>query len=123
LLGRDRNAWDETADLVALQRPQFHHGPFSRILFYKIMPFIYAYSGSDVSGDKEISSSTLSTIVDITGCVVASLLPLTSILGLYFIEDELKRLFVIIGSTGVFCLAILAFSHARLIEVFAATSA
>lgn len=122
LLGRDRYAWDNSTDLISLQPPRTH-GPFSYALTYKVVPYIYSYLGSDHSGDRQIADSKLATAVEILGCVTASLLPLTSILALYLIHDELKRLFAIVGFTGLFCLAVLLLTHARLIEVFAATSA
>lgn len=122
LLGRDQYSWDCTTDLVSIQQ-QSSLGPFSDALSYKIVPFIYARFGSDRSGDREIGDSKLAAIVQIIGCVIASLLPLASILALYAIENELKRLFAIVGFTGLFCLAVLVLTHARLIEVFAATSA
>lgn len=121
LLGRDQYAWNDPSDLVSLKQCN-SHGPFSYALHYKFVPFLYGYFGSDRSGDREIADSKLVGVASVIGCVVASLLPLTSILALYLIEDELKRLFAIIGFTGVFCLAILVFTQARMIEVFAATS-
>lgn len=122
LLGRDQYAWDSTTDLVSLQQ-QSPMGFFSYALSYKIVPFVYSRFGSDCSGERVIGDSKLAVVIQIVGCMVASLLPLASILALYTIENELKRLFAIIGFTGLFCLAVLLLTHARLIEVFAATSA
>lgn len=122
LLGRDQWAWDNPNDLVSLQK-QIPNGPFSYVLLYKIVPFVYSWVGSDSSGNREISHSCLLAVVDVIGCLVASLLPLSSILALYFIKDELCRLLSIVAFTAIFCLAVLALTKARLIEVFAATSA
>jgi hypothetical protein len=110
-------------DLVSL-REEVSHGKFSYVLNYKIIPFIYGRFGSDRSGGREINDSKLAMVVDVISCLIASLMPLTAILALYFIKNDLTRLFTIIGFTGGFCLAILFMTEGtRQIEVFAATSA
>jgi hypothetical protein len=124
ILGRDRDTWHTFEDdLVALYKEN-GHGRLSRTLSYKIIPFIYSHFGSDQSGEKEVNDGKLAVIVEIIGSLIASLMPLTAILALYFIKNELTRLFTIIGFTAGFCLAVLFMTEGtRQIEVFAATSA
>ncbi len=124
ILGRDRDAWDTCQDDLVALRQEAAHGKFSHALNYKIIPFIYGRFGSDQSGEKEINDTKLAMAVEIVGSLIASLMPLTAILALYFIKNELTRLFTIIGFTSCFCLAILLMTEGtRQIEVFAATSA
>jgi hypothetical protein len=124
ILGRDRDTWHACEDDLVALRAGVAHGRFSHTLNYKIIPFIYGRFGSDQSGEKEINDGKLAMIVEIIGCLIASMMPLTAILALYFIKNELTRLFTIIGFTAGFCLAILFLTEGtRQIEVFAATSA
>jgi hypothetical protein len=124
ILGRDRDAWHNCEDDLITLRQEASHGKFSHALNYKIIPFIYGRFGSDQSGEKEINDTKLAMIVEVVSCLIASLMPLTAILALYFIKNALTKLFAIIGFTAGFCLAILFMTEGtRQIEVFAATSA
>jgi hypothetical protein len=124
ILGRDRDAWHTCEDDLVALREEAAHGRFSHTLNYKIIPFIYGRFGSDQSGEKEVNDRKLAMVAEIIGSLIASLMPLTAILVLYFIKNELTRLFTTIGFTAGFCLAILFMTEGtRQIEVFAATSA
>lgn len=124
ILGRDRYTWDNTtSDLVVLQQ-ESAQGRFAYVLKYKIIPFFYSHLGSDQSGDKEFSDTKLAVVFELIGGLVASLMPITAILALYFINIELMRLFAIVGFTAGFYLAILLLtSGTRQVEIFMATSA
>jgi len=124
ILGRDRDAWHTFEDdLVALHNEPAR-GRFSRTLSHKIIPLIYGHLGSDQSGEKEVNDRKLAMVVEIMGVLIASLMPLSAILALYFVKNELTRVFTTIGFTAAFCLAILFMTEGtRQIEVFAATSA
>jgi hypothetical protein len=55
--------------------------------------------------------------------VVASLLPVCSVIVQFFVTSNLLRLVLIIVASGFFALALVLMTNARVIEVFAATSA
>lgn len=124
ILGRDRDTWHTCEnDLVAL-REEAAHGRLSDTLNYKIIPFIYGCFGSDQTGEKEINDRKLAVVIEVIGSLVASLMPLAAILALYFIKNQLTKVFATIGFTAGFCLVILFMTEGtRQIEVFAATSA
>lgn len=61
--------------------------------------------------------------VDIFVTVLASMIPIASILVLYFVLNTLYRLGIAVAFTGAFALCLAATTRARRVEVFAATSA
>lgn len=65
----------------------------------------------------------LASAVDILTTVVASLLPLLSILILFLVSSDTIKLGVIVASSAVFSLALALMTQARRVEVFAATAA
>ena len=65
----------------------------------------------------------LASAVDILTTVVASLLPLLSILILFLVTYDTIKLGVIVASSAVFSLALALMTQARRVEVFAATAA
>lgn len=69
--------------------------------------------------DDSLLAATLRVIVT----VVASLLPVCSVVVQYFVTSDLLRLATIIAASTLFALALALMTNARMIEVFAATSA
>ena len=69
------------------------------------------------------NDARLITIIEVISTVVSSLLPISSILILYLVTSLPARLGVILGYTALFSLALIIFTKARRIEIFAATSA
>lgn len=55
--------------------------------------------------------------------VLASLIPIASILILYFVANVLDRLAIVVAFTGLFAFSLAVTTRARRLEVFAATSA
>ncbi|KAH8174645.1 hypothetical protein LIA77_06064 [Sarocladium implicatum] len=68
-------------------------------------------------------ASGLAATVRVITTVVSSLFPICSVTILYFIESNLVRLLSVIVASGIFALALALMTNARVIEVFAATSA
>lgn len=68
-------------------------------------------------------ATLLSTILNITTTVVASLLPLCSVIMLYFAPSNALRLGLLVLVSALFSLALILMTNAKRIEVFAATSA
>lgn len=59
----------------------------------------------------------------LVGTVVASLLPVGSIIVLYFISSMTTRLVIIGVFTAIFSLALGLLTNGRLVEIFSATAA
>lgn len=74
-------------------------------------------------GIYEYSDIWLAGVVRVVATVVASLLPTCSVVLQYFIRDDLIKLYLIVLASAVFALALAVMTNARMVEVFAATSA
>jgi len=61
--------------------------------------------------------------VGILDTVLASLIPIASILILYFVANVLDRLAIAVTFTGLFVFTLAVMTRARRVEVFAAASA
>lgn len=62
-------------------------------------------------------------VIRVIVTVVASLLPTVSVVIQYFIHDDLVKLYLIVLASAIFALALAVMTNARMVEVFAATSA
>ncbi|KAK7962942.1 uncharacterized protein PG986_003767 [Apiospora aurea] len=74
-------------------------------------------------GIYEYSDARLAGAARVIATVVASLLPTVSVVIQYFIHDDLVKLYLIVLASAVFALALAVMTNARMVEVFAATSA
>jgi hypothetical protein len=146
LVGMDRNAWskDFETDLIALS-PREKHDSFSEWVTEKFIPAFHNRIGEKFKVSKGISRLTradqfkrpieeggglynyeetlLHKICRIATTVIASILPLCSIIILYVVENNAVRLGVIVLLTALFSLALALMTNSRTIEIFAATSA
>jgi hypothetical protein len=133
LRGPDQHSWSEenTHDLLAIQRRE-SSDPFSRWLSDSFVPFFHNIFGERFkkplpedpeSGICNYPEKYLSTVVNILGTVAASVLPITSIVALYFVNSTLIRLGLTIVFTAVFSCALALMTQARRVEIFAASSA
>ncbi|KAH8745891.1 hypothetical protein F5883DRAFT_586160 [Diaporthe sp. PMI_573] len=130
--GLDMDAWDVKEDLVALKSP----GPrdlTTRWVTNTLIPFYHRLLGEKLKdpecpdlGDGNIynyKDTMLASAVDILTTVIASLLPLLSILILFLVHSDAIKLGVIVASSAMFSFALALMTQARRIEVFAATAA
>lgn len=133
LRGPDQHSWslEHTEDLLCLQRRE-KLDPFSRWVSVTFIPFFHNVLGKRFrstiaedpeSGIVEYSDTHITGFVKVLGTVVASVLPISSIVALYFVRNILVRLGLIIIFTALFSLAMAIFSGARQVEIFAASSA
>ncbi|KAK8074444.1 hypothetical protein PG997_009107 [Apiospora hydei] len=74
-------------------------------------------------GIYEYSDAWLAGTARVIATVVASLLPTVSVVIQYFIRDDLVKLYLIVIASAIFALALAVMTNARMVEVFAATSA
>ncbi|KAI0169611.1 hypothetical protein GGR52DRAFT_475082 [Hypoxylon sp. FL1284] len=143
LLGRDHDVWSQGRDLVALTSP-LHTNRFSRFVAKGALPLYHRLkhstiierirdtllksqrSSSTVSGDSGIAiydDSRLISISEFICTVVASLLPVLSIMVLYWVEDMGHRLVLVGVFSVLFSSALWFMNDGELVEVFGATSA
>jgi hypothetical protein len=61
--------------------------------------------------------------VNILVTLIASLLPITAIVILYFITNAIVRLGIVVAFTATFSICLILLTNAKRIEIFAATSA
>jgi len=133
LRGPDRNAWSENyeSDLVAIRRretgdpfskwfintviPQFH-----RIVGHRIKKPIDPESQSDIT---QYSDKRLLSIISVISIVLACVIPISSIIILYFVSSMPARLAILAIFTACFALCLSLVTQARKVEIFAATSA
>jgi hypothetical protein len=50
-------------------------------------------------------------------------MPIASVVALYYIQDDILRLGITAAASSVFALALALMTNARMVEIFAATSA
>jgi hypothetical protein len=133
LRGPDQKAWspEHSYDLLAIRKRE-SSDPFSQWLTDYVIPCFHKRIGNRFrkpvpedpeSAMCEYSEPSISKAVNIFGTVLASMIPITSIVILYFVQSNLVRLGLSVVFTGVFscCLAIV--TKASRVEIFAATSA
>ena len=75
------------------------------------------------AGIYQYDETNLGIVVRVIVTVVASVLPLCSIIVLYVIQANGLRLGLIVIQSVIFSLALCLMTNARMIEIFAATSA
>ncbi|KAK8132172.1 hypothetical protein PG999_000345 [Apiospora kogelbergensis] len=133
LVGADRHSYSEEydRDLVAV-KARSAPDLFTRWFNDGLVSRWHGYFGRKVKDQTELgighgiyeySDAWLAGAARIIATVVASLLPTCSVVLQYFIRDDLVKLYLIVLASAVFALALAAMTNARMVEVFAATSA
>jgi hypothetical protein len=77
------------------------------------------YAQGDFS---KYEDARLKAIIEVISTVISSMLPITSIIILYFVRSLPARLGIILGYTALFSIALAILTKARRVEIFAATS-
>ncbi|KAK8123194.1 hypothetical protein PG984_011864, partial [Apiospora sp. TS-2023a] len=133
LIGPDRLSYMEQyeRDLVALKARSVPD-PFSR-WFTQHLLFRWSRAvGNKVKSQTELgigegvyeyNDACINMVIRVIVTVVASLLPTVSVVIQYFIRDDLVKLYLIVLASAIFALALAVMTNARMVEVFAATSA
>ncbi|KAE9374805.1 hypothetical protein N431DRAFT_557033 [Stipitochalara longipes BDJ] len=88
-------------------------------------PQVPSTSTGDVykGGFSKYSDARLIAAIEIVSTVISSMLPISSIIILYYVSSQRARLGIILGFTALFSLALATFTKARRVEIFAGTSA
>ncbi|KAI1143084.1 hypothetical protein F5Y05DRAFT_142310 [Hypoxylon sp. FL0543] len=131
--GLDYKAWEHRLenDLVAI-KPRVSPDPLSNWITNTIFPLYHRVFGvkfhqADASelgdGLYTYEESLLASVVNTIATVVAALMPLLSIVILYFVNSDATKLGIIVVFSACFALVLAVMTNARKIEVFAATAA
>ncbi|KUJ08802.1 uncharacterized protein LY89DRAFT_788704 [Mollisia scopiformis] len=131
LLGIDRGAWDtdNENDLVAI-KPRAPPDMFSRWFTEDVVPHYHHIFGKTFktplpehvgTGIYHYKESSLEKLISTLATVIASLLPICSVVALYIVQSNSIRLGMIAAFSACFSLALAVMTNARRIEVFAAT--
>lgn len=129
LIGLDKDVWDTGTDLLTLN-PRVQDDPCSRWLSGSFVRFYHRVLGRRTKreldlepGLFEYSDKQLLRASDVIGALLSSLLPISSLLALYFVSNLLARLGIVTAFTILFSMTLLLVTTARKVEVFAATAA
>lgn len=121
-------------DYVALAAPKVERDPFTRVVIYPLVRSYHALWGSkrldkrfvvdEESQYVEYSEEKMEKVGLVMSTVIASILPVVAVLGLFFVKDLLKRIYIMIGITAGFAglLAIMSNGKGKRIEIFAANA-
>ncbi|KAH9904471.1 hypothetical protein F4778DRAFT_790016 [Xylariomycetidae sp. FL2044] len=133
LVGADRHSYSEihSKDLVAIKaRPVFD--PFSHWFTYRLIPKWHKWVGGRLkkSTDLEVGCGVceyddlvLAGTSRVIITVVASMLTLASVVLQCLVHDDTLRLAIVVAASALFALALALMTKARMVEIFAATSA
>ncbi|KAH9217649.1 hypothetical protein DL95DRAFT_91028 [Leptodontidium sp. 2 PMI_412] len=133
LLGMDRDAWDvkNEDDLIAIN-PRTTPDMFSKWFTEGLIPryhhilgkrFRKPLSETTGAGIYHYRESSLESFISIIATVMASLLPICSVVALYLVQSNNLRLGMVAIFSACFSLALAVMTNARRVEVFAATAA
>ncbi|KAF2820084.1 hypothetical protein CC86DRAFT_374782 [Ophiobolus disseminans] len=121
-------------DFVTLAEPKVERDYFTRAVIYPLVTFYHVVWGRKhlnkqnavdlESGVVEYDEEKLDRVGMVISTILASILPVIAVLGLFFVDDLLKRIYIMIGITGGFAglLALLSNGKGKRIEIFAATA-
>ncbi|KAI4103509.1 MAG: hypothetical protein LQ339_004234 [Xanthoria mediterranea] len=133
LLGQDSDIWanPEESDLIALQA-RHSDSPVSRWMSDTLVHWYHQAIGrklrkpkaSDWTANTVIySENGVTRLASVLGVFLSSLLPIASIVVLYYIGSDTIRLVVIALFTACFSISMCLVTSARVVDVFTATAA
>ncbi|KPI43696.1 uncharacterized protein AB675_6190 [Cyphellophora attinorum] len=137
LPGLDSTIWDDPVlsqfDLVSLHpdNPEADDRLTHWISSYFIGPFHHLVgrhfkAKSTDFGEENLTDYSDAAIVklsSILATVVSSVFPIVGVIILFFVQDLLARIGIIASLTAVFSFVLVVMTHARKVEIFAATAA
>ncbi|KIM96142.1 hypothetical protein OIDMADRAFT_183557 [Oidiodendron maius Zn] len=132
ILGPDHDSWStpHADDLLAIRRRE-SSDPLSRWVINLFIPWFHNIIGKRFkkpipedppSEITHYAEAPLHSSINIFVTVLASLIPISSIIILYFVSNILDRLAITVGFTGLFAFCLALTTRARRAEIFAATS-
>jgi hypothetical protein len=128
-------AWDKEMkdDLLAFREDPPDQDAFTRwmtswpvSLYHRFWGHKHKRTGGRVidveTGLVDYHEGRLSKATKLMSTTIASTMPMIAILGLYFEEDLLTRIYIAIGITAAFSAILVVFTDARRVEIFMATA-
>ena len=134
LSGLEAEVWDDKnrPDLAALAVRSGEEDVFTSWYINRFLKVYHHYIGHRIHNDEnedeetgfvEYKESRILAFTNIVGTVLASLVPMSAMLGLYFVGSMTLRLAVVAIFTVLFSTTLAIFTRARRIEIFTATAA
>lgn len=128
-------AWDQDfhQDLLTFYKPPPDQDAFTKWLttwpitaYHRLWGQKHKRTGPRIideeTGMVDYHEGRLSKVTKLISMTVASTMPMIAILGLYFEESLLMRIYTAIGITAAFAAILVIFTNARRIEIFMATA-
>jgi hypothetical protein len=128
-------AWDEefSHDLISFHNAPPDHDAFTRwmthwpvTLYHRLWGHKHKRTGGRVideeTGLVDYHEGRLGKATKLISTTIASTMPMVAILGLYFEESLLIRIYIAIGITAAFSAILVIFTNARRVEIFMATA-
>ncbi|KAL8741247.1 MAG: hypothetical protein Q9190_006124, partial [Brigantiaea leucoxantha] len=130
LKGREADTWQIDSELVHLSGQESEKDRLTCMISDKIVPWFYRRWGYRVQpvdtgewdGVWEYSNERVAAIVTLISTVLASLLPISSMLVLNLFSDPVMRLVIIMLFTALFSVTLTVVSKSRRVDIFAATA-
>lgn len=120
---------ERASDLVTMSREAVEHDFFSRWLSDQVLDKFHSLIGRhfkrpfDETGMVHYRKLHLRAVSHLIGVVLASVIPAASIFTLYFVQNPINRLVVLLAYSALFSVCLALFTSARRVEIFAATAA
>lgn len=131
---KDHRGESHRQDFVTIAAPKSERDYFTQSIIYPLVSLYHRAWGRrhlekqnvlDLeSGVVDYDEERLDRIGMVISTILASILPVIAVLGLFFVKNLLKRIYIMIGITGGFAglLVLLSNGKGKRIEIFAATA-
>jgi hypothetical protein len=131
---KDHRGEDHRQDFVTIAAPKVERDYFTQGIIYPLVSLFHCAWGRRHLGNRNVldlesgmvdyDEEKIDRIGMVISTVLASILPVIAVLGLFFVKSLLKRIYIMIGITGGFAglLALLSNGKGKRIEIFAATA-
>jgi hypothetical protein len=130
LIGRDNHVWNtQPSQLISLTARKADD-PLGSLFLSKVFVWWHRCIGhrikSPLDEEAQYFSYTDKNILraaNVFGSILSSALLVGSIIALYFVDNMIARLGIVVAFTQIFSLVLILATNARRVEVFAATAA
>ncbi|KAF2177467.1 hypothetical protein K469DRAFT_807666 [Zopfia rhizophila CBS 207.26] len=129
LTGAENLTWNDDDDLITV-RPKLEKDLFQDFITYRLLNVYNAIFGRHETKRQRdgrtliiYSESRIAQVSAFVGTITAATLPSVAVLLLYFIKNTVTRLYVLIGLTAAFAIAVKYLASGKTNQVFGATAA
>ncbi|BCS02718.1 uncharacterized protein AKAW2_60982S [Aspergillus luchuensis] len=126
----DQWSGENAEDLIALHSRHDNTDKFTRLVFTRVIPFFHRWLGYRDTSRKDIEAGVwyynnrrIRSWTYIVSLLISALLPTTSVVALYFIQQTAAKLIIIFLYNFIFVLVMGLMVKARRVEIFATAAA